>query len=534
MAPPTLLLVGHGSRDATGVAQFKAFAADVAGFLQASVVPCFLELADPPIVNALQTALRAGARHIVALPLFLGPAGHQKNDVPTMLNWAKQRWPDVRFDYGTPLGVHPYVVSALADRAREAMQRFNTNAPAAETAVLLMGRGSRDPDANSNVAKLARLLWEGGEYGWVESAFYSLTGPGIEEGVRRCATLGARRVVVLPHFLFDGVILNRTGERIEVLNAQLPAELLLADPMRNHPHILALVRDRMEEAIGGTALMTCDLCKYRHRMIGHEHDHGRPQTSDHSHGLRGIARDPGPGQAPIRLPESLAPGRRYRRRGESDTMIVHPSAITANSFHLVRRELGTRADRFTPDELSVVARVIHSTADFDFAETLAWSDGAIDAGVAALRRGAAVICDVSMVHTGISARRLAALGGTLYCFIADADVHAVARREGTTRALVAIRKAGPLLDGALLAIGNAPTALLEAIRMVREEERRPALIIGVPVGFVATAESKAELATHREVPWITCHGRKGGSPVAVAIVNALLRLAAGVPATEAD
>lgn len=215
-------------------------------------------------------------------------------------------------------------------------------------------------------------------------------------------------------------------------------------------------------------------------------------------------------------------------------MITHPSAITASSFRLIREELGARADRLAPDELSVVARVIHSTADFDFAETLAWSHDAIGAGVAALRRGAPVICDVSMVSTGISTTRLTAFGSTLHCFIADDDVRTTARREGITRALTATRKAGPLLDGAILAIGNAPTALFEAIRLVREGDRRPALIIGVPVGFVATVESKAELTTLREVPWITCHGRKGGSPVAVAIVNALLRLAAGAPATETD
>lgn len=215
-------------------------------------------------------------------------------------------------------------------------------------------------------------------------------------------------------------------------------------------------------------------------------------------------------------------------------MIAQPSAITANSFYLIREELGARANRFQPDELSVVERVIHSTADFDFAETLAWSDGAIGAGVTALRRGAPVICDVSMVRSGISAPRLAAFGGTAHCFIADDDVRTLARSEGVTRALAAIRKAQSLLDGAILAIGNAPTALLEAIRLVREEGRRPALIVGVPVGFVTTVESKGALVTLSEVPWITCHGRKGGSPVAVAIVNALLRLAAGVPAAETD
>lgn len=291
MTLPTLLLIGHGSRDATGVAEFKAFSVEVARILGTPVVPCFLELADPPIVAALEMAIAAGARHIVALPLFLGPAGHQKNDVPTTLNWARQRWPGVEIGYGTPLGVHPFIVSALADRAREALRRFKTDALPEQTAIVVMGRGSRDPDSNSNVFKLARLLWEGGEYGLVETCFYSLTGPGIEEGVRRCVTLGARRVILLPHFLFHGIILNRTAERIAALNAELPAEVVLADPLGCHPLVFALVRNRMAEVLRGDALMNCDLCKYRHRMLGHEHDHRRPQTSDHAHGLRGIDLD---------------------------------------------------------------------------------------------------------------------------------------------------------------------------------------------------------------------------------------------------
>ena len=216
-------------------------------------------------------------------------------------------------------------------------------------------------------------------------------------------------------------------------------------------------------------------------------------------------------------------------------MITDPTTITVNSFQMIRRELGVRAARFAPDERSIVERVIHSTADFDFVETLAWSEGAIQAGVTALRHGADVICDVSMVRVGISKTRLGTFGGQLHCFIADEDVYREARAEGTTRSLVSMRKAARLgMAGKILVIGNAPTALFEVIRLVREEGQQPALIIGVPVGFVSTVESKAALAQLEEVPWITTLGRKGGSPVAVAIVNALLRLAAEAAPTETD
>ena len=285
---PTLLLIGHGSRHPDGVSQFKTFATILAFHLKQPVVPAFLELADPPIIAGIEQAIEAGARHIVAVPLFLGPAGHQKNDVPTTINWARERWPQVRFDYGTPLGVHPFIVDTLADRALELILELDTKIPREKTALLVLGRGSRDPDSNSNVAKIARFLWEGRKYGWVEYAFYSLTKPGIEEGVRRCVALGAERVVVVPHFLFNGVLLTRTAERLQTLNQELDAEILLAKHMGYHPKLFDLIRQRMDEAIGGNASMNCDLCKYRHPMTGFESELGMPQISDHNHGLRGI------------------------------------------------------------------------------------------------------------------------------------------------------------------------------------------------------------------------------------------------------
>lgn len=288
MSQPTLLLIGHGSRNPNGVLQFKSFANALQVYLGQPVHSAFLELADPPIIAGIEQAIAGGAQHIVALPLFLGPAGHQKNDVPTTINWARQRWASVRFDYGTPLGVHPFIVNALASRAEEAISALDNTVAPEKTALLVLGRGSRDPDSNSNVAKIARLLWEGRDYGAVEYAFYSLTKPGIEEGVLRCASYGVERVVVVPHFLFTGVLLRRTAERIETLNRELSAEIVLAEHLAEHPQLFELVRQRMEEAMSGNASMNCDLCKYRHPMTGFENEHGMPQISDHHHGLRGI------------------------------------------------------------------------------------------------------------------------------------------------------------------------------------------------------------------------------------------------------
>jgi sirohydrochlorin cobaltochelatase len=284
-----LLLVGHGSQDAEAIAEYHQFAERVAAHLQLPVYPSFLEFTDPPIVESIRACIEAGTQRIVALPLFLGAAGHQKNDVPVILNWAKIQWPEVEFKYGIPLGAQPQIISVLAQRAEEAIATSLTTVSTAETALLIVGRGSLDPDSNSEVYKIARLLWEGREYGWVEPAFYSLTPPNISAGIDRCVRLGARRVVVLPYLLFTGAICQRTGEQARTAQAQYPeVEILVADHLGLHPEVIAAVAYRYQEVVAGTATMTCDVCKYRHRLVGFEHEYGLPQGSDHHHGLRGV------------------------------------------------------------------------------------------------------------------------------------------------------------------------------------------------------------------------------------------------------
>jgi precorrin-8X/cobalt-precorrin-8 methylmutase len=215
--------------------------------------------------------------------------------------------------------------------------------------------------------------------------------------------------------------------------------------------------------------------------------------------------------------------------------LQNPAAIVADSFAIIRAELQAAGYQFDPPLAAVIERIIHSTADFDFAVLTQTSPGAIEAGVQALQKGCPVVTDVQMVRVGISAARLAALGGTIHCFVADDLIRQRAQAGQTTRSAVGIRLAAEqgLLAGGIMAIGNAPTALYEVIRCI-EAGIRPALVIGVPVGFVSTVESKEALRQITTVPWIVTLGRKGGSTVAVAIVNALLRLASDALATEVD
>jgi precorrin-8X/cobalt-precorrin-8 methylmutase len=201
--------------------------------------------------------------------------------------------------------------------------------------------------------------------------------------------------------------------------------------------------------------------------------------------------------------------------------------IEDSSFAIIDKEVGPHA--FPPAEWQVVRRVIHATADFEFQSLMRFHPEAVGAGISALRAGCPVIVDVKMITAGLNEERLAAYGCRVHSHISDEDVIATAKAHNTTRAIEAMRKAQRLglLHGAVVAIGNAPTALLELGRLVKEEGVRPALIIGVPVGFVSAAESK-EVVLDLPIPSIVSRGRKGGSPIAVAIVHALLLLSTDV------
>jgi precorrin-8X/cobalt-precorrin-8 methylmutase len=182
---------------------------------------------------------------------------------------------------------------------------------------------------------------------------------------------------------------------------------------------------------------------------------------------------------------------------------------------------------FPGEQLPVIKRAIHATADFDFAEFLRFSPGWLEAGLGAIRNGGSVITDVTMVETGISKARLRAFNDgslNLHCFIADKSVARESKEGGITKSAAAMRKAAPLMDGAIVAIGNAPTALNELLSLVESGAASPKLVIGVPVGFVDAEESKDRLMASG-VEFISTAGRKGGSTVAVAIVNALLIMA---------
>ncbi|MFY9258774.1 MAG: precorrin-8X methylmutase [Dethiobacteria bacterium] len=199
--------------------------------------------------------------------------------------------------------------------------------------------------------------------------------------------------------------------------------------------------------------------------------------------------------------------------------MLAPEEIEKRSFEIISREMGEIS---VPEgQAAIVKRVIHATADFDYINNLFFSENAVEAGLEALQAGAHIVADTRMVEAGINKKALAALGGALHCFMADADVAVSAKKRGITRASVSMEKACALRFPLIIAVGNAPTALLSLSGLIRAGRILPRLVIGVPVGFVNVVESK-ELIKNTGVPCIIADGRKGGSTVAAAICNALL------------
>lgn len=280
MPHEAMLLVGHGSRDPEGNEEFLRFAERVRfAFPETPTEACFIELAEPSVPEGLDRCVALGARRVAVLPATLFAAGHVKVEIPHEIDEARRRHPGVDFRYGRPFGIHPLIFDILDERLAEA-EAVLPPGPRAETAVLVIGRGSSDPDANGDLYKVSRLLWEGRGYGWVETCFIGITRPDFPEGIQRCVALGARRTVVLPYFLFTGVLIRRIQDRLREFQARHPdVPMGLAGYMGGHPSLVEILMERRAEAINGTALMNCEMCKYRVPLPGHEAAHNAAVAS---------------------------------------------------------------------------------------------------------------------------------------------------------------------------------------------------------------------------------------------------------------
>ncbi|MDX3384989.1 sirohydrochlorin chelatase [Streptomyces niveiscabiei] len=279
--PPALLIAGHGTRDDAGAEAFRDFVRELGRRNPGlPVAGGFIELSPPPLGDAVTELVEQGVRRFAAVPLMLVSAGHAKGDIPAALAREKERHPGISYTYGRPLGPHPALLAVLERRLEEALGGSSVRTPEdrADVMVLLVGRGSTDPDANAEVYKAARLLWEGRGYAGVETAFVSLAAPDVPSGLDRCVKLGARRIVVLPYFLFTGILPDRVRHQTEGWAAAHPeVEVFSADVIGPEPELLDLVMERYAEAVEGDIRMNCDSCVYRIALPGFEDKVGAPQ-----------------------------------------------------------------------------------------------------------------------------------------------------------------------------------------------------------------------------------------------------------------
>jgi len=500
-----IVIAGHGSRDPDGIREFEALMALVRARAPQHVVSHgYLEFASPTIDQALAANLAGGARQVVMVPGVLLAASHAKNDMPSEMLTFAQAHPDVDFHFGAPLGLHPLLLQLIQERIVAAESTSARTVRRDDTCLVLVGRGTTDSDANSEVAKFARMIEEGMGFGAAYVCYSGTAKPLVSDGLRAAARLGYARLVVTPLFLFDGVLVKRIYDAADALQQREPElEVLKAAHLGVHPYVADVMLDRAREALSGVAETNCALCKYRVQIIGFEEQVGEPQRAHHLQ-ARGLLEKAAPA---AKSHVAFAP------------YLPHP--IEAESFRIIAA--GRDWSDFPAAHLTVLQRLAHTSGDLHAVDDIFISPGAIEAGVHALLRCKRVVTDVTMVQTGLKRALLEQLGIATWCGVHDRETALMAEAHGITRSAAGIRRAWEKFgNDIVLAIGDAPTAIMEATRLIREQDWRPQLVIGLPVGFVGTCEAKDDLKRCLQVPRISNSGTRGGSPWAASVVNGLM------------
>lgn len=286
-----ILIVGHGTRDVNGVNEFIHTVNRLrARFKNNELEYGFLEFATPTIGQTIEKLYNQGCREILALPLMLTSAGHGKNDIPSELNHYSHHFPDLNIRYGRDLSIHPFMLQAAQERIQEA-EVHAKNYRRQDSMLLVVGRGTSDPDANSNISKISRLLWEGMHFSWAETCFSGVCHPLVPEALDRVTKLGYQNIIVFPYFLFTGILIERIYHAVDEAQIAHPQINFIKAPYLNdHDKVLDTLVERLQEVISGTANMNCMMCKYREQIIGFEEDQGKPQQGHHFH-VRGIGID---------------------------------------------------------------------------------------------------------------------------------------------------------------------------------------------------------------------------------------------------
>lgn len=342
------------------------------------------------------------------------------------------------------------------------------------TSVIVLSHGSKVASGNEGLFKIANMLKVMNKWDSVEAGFLQLARPGLEEVIENVVNKGAKRVVIIPLLLFSGNHVEKDIPfEIEKQRKKYPdVEFLYSKNLGPDERIAQIATDRINDVLRENC--NDDLDK------------------------EGVF---------------------------NNSYIDNPDSIIKESYTTIDRLLEIIGTEDVPTiNLPIIKRIIHTTGDPEYGKNFVISKGAVEAGVAAIQNGKPIVTDVNMVKAGISKKLLQSFGGATVCKIADEAVALKAAKNNQTRAIAAIDESILEIDGGIIAIGNAPSALFHLVDLIKSNKVLPGLIIGVPVGFVGAAESK-EALRRTNVPYITNVGRKGGSTIAVTIVNALLNMA---------
>ena len=280
-----VMVCGHGSRDEDAVGEFVNFAKKLKKkLLQYELDWGFLEFANPVIKSGLDSLREKGIREIMSVPVMLFAAGHAKNDIPSVLNAYQAQYPELSISYGRELGIDLKLIRAAGERVKDAIELADGDISPEETLLMVVGRGASDPDANSNVSKVTRMLWEGLGLGWAETAYSGVTFPLIKPGLEHASKLGYKRIVVFPYFLFTGILVKRIYQYTDMVAVEHPEiQFVKASYLNDHPLVLDTFSERVEEIRNGVNNMNCKLCKYREQFLGFENEVGLRQESHHHH-----------------------------------------------------------------------------------------------------------------------------------------------------------------------------------------------------------------------------------------------------------
>jgi precorrin-8X/cobalt-precorrin-8 methylmutase len=507
-----IVIAGHGSRDPEGVREFERLVELVqkrAGGRR--VNHGYLEFARPTIDEAIRVNIAAGARQVAVVPGVLLAATHAKNDLPSEVLALRREFPQTKVHYGSALQLHPLVLKLMRERIIHTEAQSPRLLKRSESCLAVVGRGTTDPDANSDVSKLARMLEEGLGFGASFVCYSGTAQPLVADGLKLAARLGFSRIIVAPFFLFTGILVKRIYSAVTALAGRHPdIEFLQCEYLGIHELLADALLERAEESVTGRALANCSLCKYRVQIVGYEKEVGAPQRGHHFH-VRGGGACHTSG-TPVQV----------ENQGRDDHAAAEvPHPIESESFRMI--EAGRDWSTIPEQERDILMRLVHTSGDFNIVDEVFISPGAVPAGIRALSQRVPIVTDVAMVQSGLRRSLINRFAIETVCTVHDEETKLLAAASGITRSAAGIRRAWMKFGNDLiLAIGDAPTAVEEAVRLVDGQRWRPHLIIGLPVGFVGTELSKEKLRRCLCVPRITNRGTRGGSPWAAAVVNALL------------